>query len=143
MKLPKARQRLMLSARLTLNLNCPTTPISAMRGLICQLRAVFQEELTDINFKFKNFADRNLKSKRETKPKLHILSKNRQKFRLKRNISPAADLQTPIQIGLFAPRRRVTRRQIVEILRLELSFLGGDIITTTNIQIRPFKHLKA
>ena len=138
----KERRILTLSARLISNSNFPTTPISVMRELIFQLQVVYREALTVINFRFKNFVAPNLKSKRRTKRKHLILSKNRQKFRLKQNILPAADLQTPIQIGRFAPRRQITRRRIAEILRSELSFRGGDIITTTNIQIRPFKHLK-
>ena len=54
---------------------------------------------TRIIFRFRNFADRNLKLRRKSKPKRRIWSANRRMFRSKRNIMRAAVWLTPMPIG--------------------------------------------
>ncbi len=52
-----------------------------------------------IIFRFRNFADRNLKFRRKSKPKRRISSAIRRTFRSKRNITRAAVWRTPTRTG--------------------------------------------
>ncbi len=127
----------MLSARSILSSNFLITLISVIRALNFRRTAVWREIRCRKVFRFRNFAVPNLKLRRKRKPKHRFLSKNRRQSPSKRNITRAAVWQMPMLIGRFVQRRRITRRRIAEIIRLELGFPGGEVTAEITIWRQP------
>ena len=117
------------------NLGYSRIDISTNSGLVGKLISI-------TIFRFRNFEDRNLKSKHRTKPKHRIWSARARMFPFRQIISRAAVWRMPMSIGRFALRRRITRRRIAEILFSENGFRGGILETRSDYSNQTVQNFK-